>query len=288
MDILYAWLASIASGLEPLIIKASSKSLVKNPWLFNILWLTALLPFTMTYALVSGGWLPHDWVSLAGVAVCSAAFYALYTISLYKIDVSTMAPLFSLRTVFALVIGVVILHETISVLGWILITFIVLASPFATYDEVFKLRAFRNRYVAIAIFAMLILAAMSYYVNLSYHRNGFASTLLWQDILALILLLPALFHRSVRRETITRRKLVPFLLLGIMGLVYNASTIIAYGHSLAISSVIVSLPLSMLFVWIAARRYSEWLENHPPRVYAIRFAAAVVMVGCAIWLSLIH
>ena len=31
MDLLYAWIASIASGVEPLVIKASSKSLVTNP-----------------------------------------------------------------------------------------------------------------------------------------------------------------------------------------------------------------------------------------------------------------
>ncbi|MFZ1812337.1 MAG: EamA family transporter [Candidatus Saccharimonadales bacterium] len=288
MEIFYAWLASIASGLEPLGLKASTKSLIRNPWLFNILWLAGLLPFTIPFALYTGGGMPHDWVPLVGIAVCSAVFYALYTITLYKVDLSTIAPLFSLRTIFALLIGVYILHETISPLGWLLITVILIASPFAAYDEVFKFRAFRNRYLVLAVVVMTALAGIGYFVHLSYAVNGFATTLLWQDALALLLLLPALLYKSVRREKITPKKLLPFVLLGVIGLVYNTSTILAYGHNLAISSVIISLPLSMYFVWFASRRYSRLLEPHPPRVNRIRFTAATVMVACAIWLSLLY
>jgi hypothetical protein len=43
----------------------------------------------------------------------------------------------------------------------------------------------------------------------------------------------------------------------------------------------------MIFAYVLSRKYPELLEKHPPRVYAVRFTGAAVMVGGAIWLSLL-
>src|SRR3990167_8468536 len=138
MDVLFAWVASISSGISPLVVKVSSKSLIKNPWLFNLLWIAFGIPLIVALALWQGGGLPKDWFSIAFLAISSALFYALYTVSLYKIDVTTMGPLLSLRTVFAVLLGVLVLNEKISSLGFGLITLIVLMSPLAAYNEKLK------------------------------------------------------------------------------------------------------------------------------------------------------
>jgi len=285
MDLIYAWIASIASGIEPIIIKASSKSLITNPWLFNVLWVAFGIPLVALFAILHGAGIPKDWWLVVAIAISAAGFYILYTLALYKMDVSVMAPLFSLRTVFAVLLGVLLLHEKISAVSGLLIIVIVLASPFAAYDEHLKLKAYMQKPILLAGIAMFSLALMGYFTNLSAHTNGYATTLLWQDTFVLIVLLPTLKFAHITQGTLTRKKLLPFILLGIMAFLYTASVTKAYAVNLALSSAIVSLPLSMLFVVLLSFKYGEWLEKHPVHVYVVRFTAGLTMVVSAIMLS---
>gem|GEM_PF-6067643 len=59
-DLVFAWLAGIASGIAPLVLKITSKSLVKDPWVFNLFWIAFGIPFGVTYGLVFGGGFPQD------------------------------------------------------------------------------------------------------------------------------------------------------------------------------------------------------------------------------------
>ncbi len=288
MDILFAWIASIASGISPLVIKASSKSLVKNPWLFNLLWIAFGIPLVAALALFMGGGMPKDWISVVLLSISASLFYTFYTVSLYKLDVTTIGPLFSLRTVFAVLLGIMVLQESISPVGLGLIVVVVLMSPFAAYNENLKLRAFFQKYMLLAVAAMVFLALDGYFTNISVARNGYATTLLWQDFLTLLVLLPTLkFVKSRGEEKLTVKKLFPFVLLGFTHFVYLATANLAYAHNLALSSVIVSLPLSMIFAYLLSRMYAKFLEEHSTKVYIIRFSAAFIMVSCAIWLSLL-
>lgn len=286
MVVLYAWIASISSGFSPIVVKASSKSLVKNPWLFNILWIAFGIPMVATLAFFKGGRMPNDWLSILLLSFSAALFYALYTLSLYKLDVTTIGPLFSLRTVFAVILGVAVLQESISLIGFGLIVTIVLISPLAAYNENLKLKAFFQKYVLVATAAMAFLALDGYFTNISVAKNGYATTLLWQDLLTLLILLPTLkLVKKGEKEILGVKKLYPFIILGFTHFGYLASANLAYAHNLALSSVIVSLPLSMIFAYLLSRKYPQFLEDHTSKVYAIRFSAALVMVICAIWLS---
>ena len=285
MDLVYAWIASLASATEPLIVKASSKSIIRNPWLFNVLWVAFGIPLVAVFALLRGAGFPSNWTIVLLLALSHAGFYVFYTISLYKIDVSTMSPLFSLRTVFALILGVWLLHEKLSGLDVILVTIIILASPLAAYDERMKLKAFFQKPVFLAILGMLFLAFTGYFTNLSSKINGYATTLLWLDIFVLVLLLPTLKFAELEKNHLTTKKLFPFVLLGLAGFAYTASATKAYSQNLSLSSVIVSLPLSMILVILFSRKYGHLLETHSYKVYAVRLTAAFIMVGAAILLS---
>lgn len=285
MDSLYAWMASLASGITPLVIKRSSKSLIKSPWLFNVLWIAFGIPFVVLIAVFKGGGMPSNWPSILLLALSSAGFYIFYTVSLYKLDVTTISPLFSLRMVFAAVLGFLVLDEAVSPLSIALITIIVLTSPLAAYNEKLKIRAFFQRYVLLAIIAMASLAFMGYFTNLSVSKNGYATTLLWQDFLTLLILLPTLKFVRLRKGQFSLKKLWPFVLLGITGFVYTVTATVAYARNLALSSVIVSLPLSMIFAYLLSKRYDHFLESHSQKVYAVRFTGAFIMIVCAIWLS---
>lgn len=287
MDVLYAWITSISSGISPLVIKATSKSLVKNPWLFNLLWVGFGIPPIAVYALIKGGSMPSDWTSIITLAVSYAIFFVLYTLAIYKIDVTTMAPLFSLRTVFATLLGVFVLNEVISPLGLVLIALIIAASPFAAYDEHQKLKAFKQPSILIAVAAMAALAAMGYFTNVAVEKNGYASTILWQDILTLAILLPTFFFIPKSDKKLNYKKIYPFVLLAVTGFAYTITATLAYASNLTLSSVIVSLPLSMIFAFVLSKKYKGFLEQHPKRVYVVRFSGAAVMVADTITLSLI-
>ena len=286
MDLVYAWVASISSGLDIIIIKASSKQLITSPWLFNIFWILSAIPLLVVYGLARGGHLPAHWIPLILLGIVYAGFYILYTNAQYKLDVSTMGPLFSLRTVFAIILGISLLHEHLTPLDIALVTVIVLFSPLAAYDEHLKLKAFFQKPVLIAVSAMFLLALVGFFTNKAVAANGYPTTIMWQDPLVFLFLLPTLLMVKFRKGTISKGRLLPFVGLSILGFLYTVFATAAYGKNLALSTVIVSLPLSMIFVIIASKRYSDFLEKHPMKVYVVRFTSAAVMISCAILLTL--
>lgn len=288
MDILYAWIASLASTAIPLITKATSKTLVKNSWLFNILWVAFSIPFLLILALMKGGGIPTNWIYLLLLSGCYSLYYICITLAVYKLDVTVVSPLFSLRAVFAVLLGIIFLHERISPLGLMLITLIIAATPLSAYNEKLRLKSFLHKHVFVAIFAMLMLALVGFFSHTSVAINGYATTLLWQGPLALIFLLPTLKFIDFKHETFTRKSFTPFIALGISGFIYTITATTAYAHNLAISSIIVSLPLSMIFAYLLSKVNSHFFEKQSNKVYIIRFSGAFIMVGAGIWLSLIH
>ena len=287
MDILFAWIAAIASGIAPLVIKASSKNLIKSPWLFNILWISFRMPLVIILAIFKDGGLPKNILPIIILALCYACYYMLFTYAQYKIDVTTMSPLFTFRSIFATILGVVFLAEKITLTSFILMLIIIAFSPFASYSEKLKLKAFLSKNVAVAILAMLLLALVGYFTKVSISINGYGTTLLWQDPLILIFLLPTILLTSKDDRQVPKDRLYPFIILGIAGFVYLAASSAAYAKNLTLSSIIISLPLSMVFAYLLSRKFKNFLEEHSKKVYLIRFSAAAVMVTCAIWLSLL-
>jgi|SRR5579871_2843997 len=288
MDLTYAWLASIASGVTPIVIKASSKNLIKDPWLFNLLWVGFGIPLVVVWAIIKGGGMPHNWMPIFLLSLSSACFYLFYTVSLYKLDVTTVSPLFSLRTVFAVLLGLLLLHEHISSVAVALIIVIIAANTLTAYDENLKFKAFLQKPILLAVIGMAALALMGFFTNKSVKQNGYASTILWQDTLTFILLLPTILLAKEKGSFYKLSKLKPFILLGLTGFIYTVTSVLAFAHNLALSSVIVSLPLSMVFAFVLSRLNSNFLETHSLKVYAVRFLGAIITVGCAIRLSFIR
>lgn len=285
MDIVYAWIAAVASGIIPLIIKASSKTLVRNPWQFNILWMLFSIPFISGFGFLMGGGLPESWYSLVLLAFCHAGFYTMYTFAQFRIDVSVMGPLFSLRMVFATLLGIYVLHEQITIFGVFLISVIVLVTPLAAYSEKLQLRAFFSKDIFIAVIAMAFLALVGFFANLSVRENGFGTTLLWENVITLAILLPTLRFVPARERKVKLKKLKPFLAIGFMQFIFTSTAVLAFSNNLSLSSIIVSLPLSMVFAFILSKKYGQYFEVNTNRVYVVRFLGAVIMVGSAIWLS---
>src|SRR3989338_10233821 len=97
----FAWVASIAYGLEGILAKITSRHSVKNPWLFIFLWQLFVLIGTAILAFYFGAGIPAHWLYIIFASVAYALTGVFFTLSLYKLDVSVIAPLANFRTPIA-------------------------------------------------------------------------------------------------------------------------------------------------------------------------------------------
>lgn len=284
--LVFAWTASILYGLEVIIAKLLSRYSIKNPWLFNFFWSFFIVIFTLPVSLRMGvGW-PLSWDNL----LLAGLFYALsgifFILALFALDVSVLSPLFNFRTVVSLVLAFFFFGEVITGFQVFLVTLILVAGVLVTLDEKWSLKSFFSLGVGVALLAMLFLSLMAIYIKKAIAENGYWEVSLFMPLIAqafLLLTLPK-FWQEVRLLSLSN-----ILFMSLTGLASFAATLAvnkAYGENVGLSTVIISLPLSLVMAFALSLVVPRMLEHHPPRVYVIRFAAAAVMIIAAIKLSL--
>ncbi len=67
------------------------------------------------------------------------------------------------------------------------------------------------------------------------------------------------------------------LLISVLGVIGTLAASAAVAQNVSISTAIISLPVSMVLVFILSFLKPDLLEKHTLKVYAVRFFAAVVM-----------
>lgn len=281
----FAWLASIIFGLEVLIGKLASKYAISNPWLFNFAWSVFYFSFILPFALVAGVGLPTQWGNVLLASLFSALFGVLYIWAMYKLDVSTISPLFNFRTAFAAILGVLLLGEVLTPVQWGLIATIFTAGMFVSLDERLKIKSFFQWPIAVILVSMLILALMSIYMNKALAENGYWEVTLWTLILTSVFTLPTvpLFFKDIRRTRVHDYGGVAVMgLFGALGTIFANR---AYKDNVSITTAIISIPFSMIFAFLLSRVNPKLLEKHTLGVYAVRFTGALVMIGAALALS---
>lgn len=227
------------------------------------------------------------WSSVLLMAFSSAAFFSLYTIALFRMDVSAMAPLFSFRVIFAFFLGVVFLNESISLISLSLVAIIVIFSPLATYNPTLRLKALFTFPVLLAVAGMFFLALLGYYTTVSSRTNGYATTVLWADLVTCFVLLPTIALADRNELKINVKKLKLMALIGFTSFIYTAAAAEAYRRNLALSSVIISLPLSMILAVTLSKRLPQLKEDHSKHVYKLRFLGAGIMIAAGLVLSFV-
>ena len=283
--ILFAWVASFLLGAETILAKLISKHSITNPWLFNFIWNGIILMFTIPIALINHVGLPYAW----GNIIIAALFFALsgvfYTWAMFLLDVSVLSPLFSVRTVFSVLLGVRLLHQLLTTQQYIFIGVIFIAGLFVSFDEHFKLRSFFRISILIGMIAIITIAFAGIYVNKALSQNGFWETTLWIALLAQVMLVftwPK-FAKDLRK--ITKIQIGALSITSVAGTMGMLAGNKAYSGNVGIASTIMSLPISMVMAFIFAVFAPTLLEKHTMKTYAVRFVAAAVMFAAAIRLS---
>jgi drug/metabolite transporter (DMT)-like permease len=281
----FAWLTALLYGISSIIGKIASKHHLNNPWLFNFVWMLLTFVFVVPFAVWFGfGW-PGDWGSILILSLANAVASLLYVFCLYRMDMSVLGPIYSLRTPLIVILGVVLFGETIKLTQIFLIGLIFLASIFVSLDERMSLRLIFNRGLGLIILTMLASAAFNLSVKNASIHNGFWEVVFWSNFLGFLFILPTipLFQKEACSIKIKRYQGIAwstvFTTLALL------ASFRALGSNVGIASAIMCLPLSMIFAIILSFVAPKLLEKHTAKVYAIRICAAAVMVGAAIGLS---
>jgi drug/metabolite transporter (DMT)-like permease len=283
--IFFAWVASIVFGVEVVIGKFTSNRTVTNPWLFNFMWSMFIIILILPFAIANHVGLPHITLNLLLVALFYAVANIFYIVSLKLMDVTAMGPLFNFRSVFSVILGVIMLGEKITVFQIVLIGIIFMAGVIVNIDEKLKLKAFFRIGMLAVMGLLLTLSFMGIYTNLAIAESGFWSTTLWSMVLAQIMFLVTvpLFWKDLVHTNV--KKYTGLLVMSVASAGGTLAANQAYASNVGISSTILSLPFSMIFTIIISRINPKLLEHHTAKIYAIRVIGAAVMLVAALQLS---
>ncbi|MDO8601216.1 MAG: EamA family transporter [bacterium] len=279
---IFAWIASIMFGLEAISGKLTSRHAIKNPWLLNFFWLLFILVLTVPVALWGGARLPTHWTNIIFASFFYALGSALYVLALYKVDVSVIAPLYSFRTVVAVILGTIILGEILTTKQYLLIAIIVIFGIFTSIDERFHVKSFFNRGIVIVLCATVTSAIMAVFIKMAVVDTNFWDTTLWMALLGQIWLLPTILLFKKDLLTATKKQYLIVLAVAAVGVIGTLASNKAYSINVGIASAIIALPISMIIAFLFSSFAPTLLEKHPLKIYAIRFVSAAIMIVAAL------
>lgn len=285
-SLMFAWIASITYGLYAVTAKLIGKYQLKNSYQFSffITLFSGIIMSIISY--FNGGRLATEWSYLLLAGLFLSIGSVLYLATLKVLDVSVMSPLFNVRVAITVILGALFLGESLSMRSVLLICLIIIAGFFATMDEKFSIKAFLSKNIGLGIFFMFILSIQSILINRAIDQTNYWTAMLWMSILAPIFSLILLFPKF-KNDLLTTKpnQYIGVLILSIFGGVGDLSAYKAFEGNVGISSVIISLPVSMVLAFVLSLWKPDLMEKHPIKVYAVRFIAAGVMIWSAMQLK---
>ncbi|MDP1723041.1 MAG: EamA family transporter [Candidatus Gottesmanbacteria bacterium] len=281
----FAWITAILYSSSFLVGKYSTKHKIANPWLYNFIWSFIIVILSTIIAIFQGAGIPHDWRSLVLAGFLSAIASVTYTLSIYLLDVTVLGPLYNFRTPMAVLLGVLMFGEKLSMNQMMLIGIMTIAGMFISMDERFSIRTFFRKPIAFALLTIAVSALYNASLKYASVQNGYWSTVLWFNIINQVFLVVTvpLFWKELHRVRPTDyiHVSISAVLAGLGGI----TVIPALLGNLGITAAILSLPIAMVIAIALSVVAPHLLEKHPWKVYAVRLGAAAVMFGSALMLS---
>ncbi|MCL4338067.1 hypothetical protein M1271_00075 [Patescibacteria group bacterium] len=283
---IFAWIGAVGYGLTTILLKLTSKHSIKNPWMMNYLYTFFFLLFTTPVALINHISLPSVWINIFFAAFFYSLYFIFVTLSIYMLDVTTLSPLYNFRAAFSVFLGVIFLHEALLGQKLFLIIIILLAGFFVSLDEKMKLSSFFQKGILLALTAMISLSLTGMFVNRAIADVGYWNATFWMYLLIQIMMLLTLplFFEDLRK--INKLQISSMATTGLVFVLGDLAANRAYSVNLGISSVIISLPISMILAFLFSILSPKLLEKHTIKVYAVRFSAAAIMIIAALKLTL--
>lgn len=284
--LVFAWVASITYGLYAVTAKLIGKYQLNNSYQFSffITFFGGLLMAAVS--IINGARLAPNWTYILLASLFLALGNALYLRALKVLDVSVMSPLFNIRVALTVILSFFILGESLTHQSLFFIAIIFIAGFFASMDEKFSMRTFFTKNIAIGLLFMLVLSIQSILVNKAINQSDYWTATLWMSLIAIIFSLIILFPRFKKDLATTNpKKYLGVGLLALIGGMGDLSAYKAFEGNVSLSSAIISLPISMILVFIFSVWKPSLLEKHSIKVYLVRFTAAGLMIWSALQLK---
>lgn len=280
-----AWLANIFFGFGSVASKLSSKHQLSNPWLLNFILGVFITVCTIPIAVVAGIHMPTHWGALWLTGVSSMISGTLYVLAMYKLDISTLSPLYSLKIVFNIIIGLLFFSERLTLEQMTFVFLVFIAGLFVGIDEKQSIRSFFRPVILLALSAVFSSTLFNATIKYALQYEGFWEVNLWSNVFAMILSLITvpLFWKDLRKTHV--RQYSGTVISALVYTIALALANVAYAVNIGLSSAILAVPMSMIMAILFSIIKPELLEKHTMKVYAIRFTAAAVMFWAAVRLS---
>jgi len=148
-----------------------------------------------------------------------------------------------------------------------------------------SIKCFLNPSIAIALLSMIMLAVSNLCVRWAGNTSSNWTITLWMIIFTFLfnILTYPMFKKDIGK--IKKRQLAPIIFIGLIQVVTSFAITTAFSKNAAISAIIISLPLSMVFALLFSIFAPKLLEKHTLKIYLIRFISTGVMIYCAFLLS---
>lgn len=285
--VLIIWLSSLAFGLQTIIGKLTAKYSLSNPWQLNFFWTTFNLLLVLPIALAFGvAKVPNKLFPYMIAGLCLALGNILLTYSIYKLDVTVLSPLFSLRSAFTAILGAIFLNEHFSFFQYLLITAIFISGMLIQVDEHFSIKKFRFNHLKYGIACMFFLALSGITIKIASTNGTYWNNMLWINGFTSLFLTTTipLFIKEIKQTPIT--KYIGALGYSLSGGLGRLFMFFGIAINATITTVVISLPVSMLITIPLSYVFPQLLEKHSTKIYLYRLLLAALMIGCSIKLSL--
>lgn len=314
--------AAVFSGLfyavSAVIYKGGNKHLIKDP--LRYVWLLSVFKLPFLFFLLPFVRLPKevDLIFIFSVFLYSSAFFLgslLVGIAIVHLDASVFQPLFNLQIIFTPLIAFFFLNERFSPVSYLLMGVVLLGGILITFSERSQrrkafvltfIRKFIKRDFEPSVvksvaestnlwLVLLILAIGLIFYSLSDNLSGLAlrktnvfSLVFFSSLLytAFSLFLIPFFGP---KENVSLRRTWPIFVGAVFSFLGLVAINIGFSYNVSLTQVLsrLSTVYTLIIVIFLAKFKGEFLENHPPYVYMVRFLGAGVMVLSAIALVLL-
>lgn len=281
----FAWIALLFFGFETIVSKLTSRYAVNNPWLFNFLWRLSIAVIIGLVAMVNSASLPSNWTNIALAALFTSVFTVCYVYTLYRVDVSVFSPLYNFRTAFSALFAALLIGEILTPWQYILVVIIFAAGLFVSIDEQLNIKSFFQSPILVFLLGLVALALSSIYIKSAIAEDGYWTATGWIYLLVPIFLLVTLPKFKQSLVAVKAKQASSIFLASLCMAIGLLAANRAYQSNVAISTAIMSIPISMIFAFLLSLIAPRLLEKHSLKVYAIRFGAAAIMIISALQLS---
>lgn len=284
--IIFAILAAIGFSLSNLIFKFTSKHNIANPWVLQFYSGLTLLPFLLILPVFFSVSFPRSgWQYIFLYALTFFLGNIFFLKAIYKLDMSTIAPLFQLQSALVGLLAFIFLGERFPIENYFLIIVMLIGATLVSIDEKMNWKSIFSLGVMLILLQQFFHALSNLFAGFALKSMNSFTFLFWGDSLAELFTLGFVwFLIGSRRLKIPWSQIKPLFIAGLFSTIGASSLFTAFQSNLTISSALALLTAPIVFgLTLTASIFKpELLEHHTAKIYILRGLGVLLIFLAAV------